>query len=220
MKSRERILNAAIPVFARKGRYGAHMEEIAALAHINKAMIYYIFHNKDELYREVIKHVMSETSASISAITNDDINSGKGYAEVISNFITAQILYFSENRNYTKILVNAMSSGEEELKYAIKYFKENHGDEEPAARLREFIEKGKKEKHIREIDTDQLIISMIGMIIIYFFSQSITITLDIEITDEKKFLEERRASIIDLVLQSVLIKKPVNLERKQKSIKE
>lgn len=77
MKTRDRILNAAIPVFARKGRHGAHMEEIAALAHINKAMIYYIFHNKDELYLEVLKFVFNETSFSISRLTENDITSGK-----------------------------------------------------------------------------------------------------------------------------------------------
>ena len=60
MKSRDRIINAAIPVFASKGSHGAHMEEIANTAHINKAMIYYIFHSKDDLYFEVLKHILNQ----------------------------------------------------------------------------------------------------------------------------------------------------------------
>ncbi|HPS87105.1 MAG TPA: TetR/AcrR family transcriptional regulator, partial [Spirochaetota bacterium] len=126
MKSRDRILDAAIPVFARKGRHGAHMEEIAALAHINKAMIYYIFHNKDELYLEVLKFVFNETSFSISGITDEDADSRKGYAKVFSDFISSQISFFAENRNYTKIMVDAMSSGAEEMPLAIEFFKNNH----------------------------------------------------------------------------------------------
>lgn len=205
MKSRDRILNAAIPVFARKGRHGAHMEEIAALAHINKAMIYYIFHNKDELYLEVIKFVFHETSTSIAGVTENDIKNGRSYSDVLSNFISAQISFFNDNRNYTKIMVDAMSSGANEIPIAIKYFKENQSNDDPASNLRIIIEKGKKEKFIRDVDTDQLIISIIGMAIIYFFSHSITESLDIEVKDENAFLELRKQSIIDLVLHSVLI---------------
>jgi len=215
MKSRDRILSAAIPVFARKGRHGAHMEEIANLAHINKAMIYYIFHNKDELYQEVLKFVFNEASNSMSKMTNEDINEGKGYAEVISNFISAQITFFVENQNYTKIMVDAMSSGAEEIPVAIEYFKSNHGNNAPTAVLKDFIEKGKAEKFIRDVDADHLIISMIGMVIIYFFSQSITESVDIEVKDEAVFLEERKKSIIDLVLNSILISNPDNLKKKK-----
>lgn len=216
MKSRDRILSAAIPVFARKGRHGAHMEEIAALAHINKAMIYYIFHNKDELYLEVLKFVFNEASFSISGIPDEDAGNRKEYARVFSDFISSQISFFAENRNYTKIMVDAMSSGAEEMPQVIQFFKDNHGGNDPTSRLRVIIEKGKKEKFIRSIDTDQLIISMIGMVIIYFFSQSITISLDIEVKDEKKFLEERKESIIDLVLNSILVTPQSGLNKKKK----
>ena len=219
MTSRERILNAAIPVFARKGRHGAHMEEIAALAHINKAMIYYIFHNKDELYREVLKFVFNEASMSISRVSDEDIDSGKNYAEVISNFISAQILFFSENRNFTKIMVDAMSSGTEELPVAIKYFKDAHTNNEPSKKLNDFIKKGISDNVIREIDPDHLIINMVGMVMIYFLSDSITQSLDIEIKDEKHFLEDRRNSIIDLVLNSIFINKSIDSETKIKKNK-
>lgn len=208
MKSRDRILNAAIPVFARKGRHGAHMEEIAALAHINKAMIYYIFHNKDELYLEVLKVVFNEASFSILEISADDINDSSEYAYILSDFISNQIKFFNENRQYTKIMVDAMSNAAMEIPLAIKHFKNNHEDKTPTARLREVIENGKSSKFIRNIDTDHLIINMIGMVIIHFFSQSITEALDIEVNDEVLFLEDRRKSIIDLVINSIIIQTP------------
>jgi len=214
MKSRDRIINAAIPVFARKGRHGAHMEEIASLAHINKAMIYYIFHNKDELYYEVLMHVTVKMWNAIFEITDGDIKRGKGLADVISTFISATISFFVENNAYTKILVDAMSSGAEEIPVAIEYIKTNYGENDPTARLREIIEKGKVEKSIRDVDSDQLIISIIGMVIIYFFSQSITQVLDIEVKDEIQFLEQRKKSIIDLVMNSILMDKPGNLKKK------
>ena len=213
MKSRDRIISAAIPVFARKGRHGAHMEEIASLAHINKAMIYYIFHNKDELYQEVLMHVMGKMWNAIFEITDSDIKSGKGFADVLSTFITATISFFVEKSEYTRILVDAMSCGAEEIPAAIQHLKTNFGENDPTANLRIVIEKGKKEKYIRDIDSDQLIISIVGMVLIYFFSKSLTVALDIEVKDEGQFLEQRKNSIIDLVFHSILIDKPEKLKK-------
>ena len=38
MKTRERIIEAAIPVFASKGRHGAHMEEIANKGNVHLSL--------------------------------------------------------------------------------------------------------------------------------------------------------------------------------------
>lgn len=48
------ILDAASEVFARKGFAGARVDEIAALAGVNKAMLYYRVGDKEELYRRVV----------------------------------------------------------------------------------------------------------------------------------------------------------------------
>lgn len=51
----ERILAAAETVFANKGLYGARIDDIAALANVNKSMLYYHIGNKEKIY-EVILH--------------------------------------------------------------------------------------------------------------------------------------------------------------------
>lgn len=206
MTSRQRILEAAIPVFARKGRYGAHMEDIAALAHINKAMIYYIFHSKDELYLEVLKLVLAKANESIMPVTDSLIKNRGDFVTVISNYLSLQFDFFSENQNYTKILVDAMSSGTEEISQAVDYLNDMVGkDNDPMLNMKQFIERGKAAGIIRDIDTDQLMISMIGMVIVYFLSKSIMTGFYIEVKNETEFLENRKKSIIDLVLNSILI---------------
>lgn len=206
MTSKERILEAAISVFARKGRHGARMEEISSLAHINKAMIYYFYHSKDNLYFEILRHVLFETSISISDITDEAIESGRGYEHVLSIFISAMISFFSKHTYYTRILIEAMASGTEEISMATSQYKDFVSEKTPSGKFKEFIEEGKANKVIRDIDTDHLIISIIGMSMVYFFSRSITESLEIEVNDEKLFLEERMESIIDLVLRSIIIK--------------
>lgn len=224
MKSRERIINAAIPIFARKGRHGAHMEEIAANAHINKAMIYYIFHSKDELYFEVLKFVLEQAEISYSSFFGIDKMENLNYSDILSRFIESQIRFFSEFRDYTKIMVDAMSSGGESVILEINKLKEKPDSIDGTAVLRDIIEKGKAENVIRNVDTNQLMISIVGMIIVYFFSRSLTESLDIEVEDENKFLEERKESIIDLVLNGILTvksgeeKKADTVQRKRRAL--
>lgn len=53
-QSRARILRAAETVFAEKGFDGARVDEIARVAGVTKALIYYYFKGKEELLQELL----------------------------------------------------------------------------------------------------------------------------------------------------------------------
>ena len=206
MKTRDRIIDAAIPVFAKKGKHGAHMEEIAKYAHINKAMIYYIFHNKDELYSEVLRVVLEKAWDSFFTFSENEgtnLNSRPRYAEELSRHITSQLKFLSENPNYTRILVDAMSNGEDEIALIAKNMKSTRSD--PGRVIKEIIKNGKEKQILRDIDPEQIMISIIGMVAVHFLSRAIPATFDMEIKDEKKFMENRVTSIVDLILNGVMI---------------
>ena len=70
--SRERLFTAAAREFAARGFAGASVDRIAAAARLNKAMIYYHFSSKADLYREILRDMFSaverrvaETAASV-----------------------------------------------------------------------------------------------------------------------------------------------------------
>jgi AcrR family transcriptional regulator len=50
------ILEAALAVFAERGLTGARLDDIARRAGLSKGTIYLYFPNKEELFREVIRH--------------------------------------------------------------------------------------------------------------------------------------------------------------------
>ena len=54
LATRAAILSAARNVFARRGFEGASTREVAEVACVNNAMIYYHFKDKGELYRAVL----------------------------------------------------------------------------------------------------------------------------------------------------------------------
>ena len=54
-QTRARILDAALRQFSQNGLAGARTEQIAEDAGVNKALLYYYFRSKDELYAAVIE---------------------------------------------------------------------------------------------------------------------------------------------------------------------
>jgi TetR/AcrR family transcriptional regulator len=57
-KQRADILEAAVGVFAERGRKGATTRLVGRAAGVNSALIYYYFENKDTLFQESIRHVL------------------------------------------------------------------------------------------------------------------------------------------------------------------
>jgi AcrR family transcriptional regulator len=59
--AREKIMGVATSLFAAKGFSAATVDEIAAGAKVNKALIYYYFKNKDDLLRKIFDNFMEES---------------------------------------------------------------------------------------------------------------------------------------------------------------
>ncbi len=66
--TREAVFNASARLFSAKGFDGVSVDDIAALAGVNKAMIYYHFADKAALYRDVVADMLSAVSASVTGV--------------------------------------------------------------------------------------------------------------------------------------------------------
>src|SRR5258706_4141073 len=70
-RTRERILSAALQEFAAKGFAGARVDAIARRAAINKRMLYHYFHDKEGLFRAVLRRKISERQAWAEASSGE-----------------------------------------------------------------------------------------------------------------------------------------------------
>ena len=70
--SRELIFKAAAAEFAERGYAAAGVDRIAEHARVNKAMIYYHFGSKADLYREILQDMFRAVSARARAIADGD----------------------------------------------------------------------------------------------------------------------------------------------------
>ena len=65
--SRDRIIAAAAAEFAARGFDGAKVDRIAARARVNKAMLYYHFKNKADLYRAILRDLFQSIATAAAA---------------------------------------------------------------------------------------------------------------------------------------------------------
>jgi AcrR family transcriptional regulator len=70
--SRQRVFAAAAAEFATHGYAGANMDRLARAARLNKAMIYYHFKSKADLYREILRDMFGAVRERVAAVAASD----------------------------------------------------------------------------------------------------------------------------------------------------
>ena len=95
-RSRQAILKAALLEFAQEGMAGARIDHIARAARVNKALLYYYFHDKEALYGAVLDQVFSGLAERINEVLDRDLPPRQkllAYAGAHFDYIAASPMY-------------------------------------------------------------------------------------------------------------------------------
>jgi AcrR family transcriptional regulator len=93
---RDKVLAAAVQLFAEYGYHAATMREIARIAGIKAASIYYHYTNKQALLVEIMETHMRQLNANLKHIVNKQDTIQQRLFEAISNHIRLHTTYKSE----------------------------------------------------------------------------------------------------------------------------
>src|SRR6266581_8235383 len=72
-ESRAAILKAAVREFAEHGIAGARTDAIAQAAHVNKALLYYYFKDKETLYGAVLDDAFSGLKSTVFRVLDGEL---------------------------------------------------------------------------------------------------------------------------------------------------
>src|SRR5688572_31479086 len=75
-ETEQRILEAARAVFIRRGTAGARMQEIAAEAGVNQALLHYYFRTKDRLAQAVFREAAGRLVPAAMRVLGSDLSLG------------------------------------------------------------------------------------------------------------------------------------------------
>src|ERR1700691_1709581 len=103
-ESRASILKAAVAEFAEHGIAGARTDAIARAAHVNKALLYYYFKDKETLYGAVLDNAFSGMKAEVLRALE---SSGSSRQKIIA-YVGAYFDFIASNQIYPKLMQREM----------------------------------------------------------------------------------------------------------------
>lgn len=193
-ESRAAILQAAAHEFADHGIAGARTDTIAQEAHVNKALLYYYFQDKETLYGAVLDNAFSGLTQTVFRVLDSDLPP----REKMLAYAGAYFDFLASNQIYPRLMQREMMRAREghsaQIDKIIKaYIRPIFG------RVSELLQKGIADGEFRPVNPAHFVSSMVAMIVFYFSNAPMMqkIVGFNPLTAER--IAERRAAVLDFI---------------------
>ncbi len=189
------ILEAARRVFHRQGMAGARMQEIAAEAGLNQALLHYYFRSKDKLFSAVFQQDVRRLLQLQARIfeEQDDV------FELIARFVAVQIEFLQKHPYLPGFVLGEWGR-----------CPEHHAEEELELRkelnqqFRQLLKKARQEGRIRPIDPVQLMVNMLSLCMHPFIAKPLIMsTQGMDEAAFERFIERRKSEVSAFILSSL-----------------
>ncbi|PBQ33191.1 hypothetical protein CNR22_15880 [Sphingobacteriaceae bacterium] len=164
---REHILLKAEELFSKNGFNETSTRMLAAAAKVNLGMLTYYFGTKDKILQALIDRKLGFFRDSFAVIDKLDLPTIKKVDAIIDVYVD----HMFEHRRFHRILHSEVLSEKHSdlLDYAYALIKKNHEF------LSEIVEKGKKEKEFKNIDSRLFMASITGTLTLLIKTETVGI---------------------------------------------
>jgi TetR/AcrR family transcriptional regulator len=195
------ILDAATAEFSREGLAGARTDTIARAARVNKALLYYYFHDKESLYAAVLDRVFTGLAARINAALERPLPP----RERLLAYVAAHFDYIAETPEYPRLVSREMMRARFGEKGAtgpahrnVKRLVSTYF--QPVfRRVSGLIQEGIESGDFRPVDPTHFMLTIVATIVFYFIAtpvlQAVT---EIDPLSPQR-MAERRAAVLDFI---------------------
>jgi TetR/AcrR family transcriptional regulator len=200
MNSKQKILDASLKEFAAFGFEGARVDRIGRNAGINKAMIFYYFSSKQNLYRTVIKNVMLDFVPRVLNLIQESSTPDRLFETLPAFYIR----YFSRKKDILKMIAREMIHSPQNITPLIReIFAPLPG--RPSQILPRVIADWHRKGLISESDPVHFIFNIVPLCLFPLIAQPMVEAIfDVGIADNQDFLEKRIQSITHLLKRGML----------------
>jgi len=201
LEAKERILLAAQKEFAARGFSGARMEAIARDAAINKAMLFYYFTSKDNLYRTVLFGVFSEIFGEIGRFVSPSTSPGL----FLEKFPEIYIRFIARHPDLVRIMVFDLIHNPENVTAAMAEIVQNKMSFAPHPLL-ELVRRWHSQGLISEADPCHFMMNIIALSIFSFVGKPMVEAISgIKAANDEDFYRTRIASVVNVLKRGMLI---------------
>jgi AcrR family transcriptional regulator len=200
LQTKERILLAAQKEFAARGFAGARMEAIACAAQINKAMLFYYFSSKDNLYRTVLFAAFSEIFGEIGRFVSKPVTP----ALFLEKFPEIYIRFIARHPDLVRIMAFDLIHNPDNVTAAMAEIIHDKMTFEPHPLLR-LIPEWHRQGLVSEADPLHFMMNIIALSIFSFIGKPMVEAISgITVKDDDDFFRKRIASVVNVLLRGML----------------
>ena len=197
---KQKILHAALKEFASKGYGGARMDKIAKMAKINKAMLFYYFSSKNNLYQTAVKQAFSKIFPQVELFLKSEITPD----QFLEKLPAIHFQFLAKNQDLMKIISFDLLHNHKNITRVIPEILNSPQGPSPAL-LPKLIKQWHKKGLITEPDPLNFLLNIISLNVFTFISKPIfeAVFKEKKISD-KEFHNKRIKSIINLLKRGML----------------
>jgi TetR/AcrR family transcriptional regulator len=198
----ELILQAALREFAEEGYAGARTEHIARAARVNVALVFYYFKSKDLLYGAVLERIFSDWVK----IVEKPLTRSAPPSEKLLDFVSTYFDFVAAAPERPRLVQQEMMRrgrvGSPHIRRLVqKYIKAVH------MRVRRLVREGIAAGQFHDVDPENTVYSITGLITFYFASAPVVELLGGRNPVSRARIERRKAEVLKLI-RNGLLKKP------------
>jgi TetR/AcrR family transcriptional regulator len=189
-RTRAAILKAAERIFAESGFGGARTDMISAQAGVNKALIYYYFKSKENLYRAILEDHLKEFQRQVVGALGV-----RGSAQTkLMSYVSTHFDFISARPYYPRLMQRVVTSGGKPIeRLAREFFVPLHRE------LVSVIDSGVRRGEFCRVDSHQTSLSLVSLIVFYFSSAPILSAVSRKDPYEKSQLARRKAEVMKFI---------------------
>ena len=199
-QTKERILLAAQKEFAARGYSGARMEAIARGAAINKAMLFYYFSSKDNLYRTVLIGVFSEFFGEIDRFISQQLTPDL----FLEKFPEIYIRFIARHPDLLRIMIFDLIHNPENVTAAMAEIIHEKMSSKPHPLL-ELIQRWHSKGLISEAEPLHFMMNIVALSIFSFIGKPMVEAISgIKVENDANFFRKRIASVVNVLQRGML----------------
>jgi TetR/AcrR family transcriptional regulator len=155
----QRIVAAAEKIFAEQGLEGARTDAIARSARVNKALLYYYFRSKEDLYRFTLETLFGQMRAGVAVAMGQSAAPRDRLVSYVNGFFD----FAASHPNYPRLVQREVIGRGQSLHWIVQvYFGPLY------RRLTATIRSGIARGEFRRVDPQHTALTLIAMTVFYF----------------------------------------------------
>jgi AcrR family transcriptional regulator len=188
-----RIFDAALKVFARKGKDGARLQEIADEAGIHRPLLHYYFRTKQQLYEAVAERMFTQFLTSFQTPARSE-----GFADTLRAFIDHYVDSVREHQHAAMWMVAENIAGNPVLGELLTRAFATEGS--PQRSMVEAIELAIANDEIRAVDPRQLMLTVVSSCVFFIVTlPTVKMMNPLAADDFDAYVEQRKKHVFEVV---------------------